>query len=114
MKLCYQKFFFLTVFIFCVLGIFFSCTKIPELTLEEIEELVGKKLPEGDYETLAGFIMDELQCIPKDGDMNEVVFENVKFTVLEVEDRRIEKIKVEISDLEKEIPLHQWPSSSLR
>ena len=42
MKLCYQKFFFLTVFIFCVLGIFFSCTKIPELTLEEIEELIKK------------------------------------------------------------------------
>ena len=41
MKLCYQKFFFLTVFIFCVLGIFFSCTKIPELTLEEIEELIS-------------------------------------------------------------------------
>ena len=43
MKLCYQKFFFLTVFIFCVLGIFFSCTKIPELTLEEIEELISSQ-----------------------------------------------------------------------
>ena len=42
-------------------------------------ELIGKELPEGDYETLAGFIMDELQCIPKNGEMNEVVFENVKF-----------------------------------
>jgi CBS domain containing-hemolysin-like protein len=31
--------------------------------------------------------------------MNEVVFENVKFTVLEVEDRRIEKIKVEITPI---------------
>ena len=41
--------------------------------------------------------MDELQCIPKNGEMDEVVFENVKFTVLEVEDRRIEKIKVEIT-----------------
>ena len=38
----------------------------------------AKELPEGDYETLAGFIMDELQCIPKNGEMNEVVFENVK------------------------------------
>ena len=43
MKLCYQKFFFLTVFIFCVLGIFFSCTKIPELTLEEIEERISSQ-----------------------------------------------------------------------
>lgn len=70
------------------------------IDIEEIDELIGKELPEGDYETLAGFIMDELQCIPKDGEMNEVVFENVKFTVLSVEDRRIEKIKVEITPVE--------------
>ena len=72
------------------------------IDIEEIDELIGKELPEGDYETLAGFIMDELQCIPKNGEMNEVVFENVKFTVLEVEDRRIEKIKVEITPIVEE------------
>ena len=71
------------------------------IDIEEIDELIGKDLPEGDYETLAGFIMDELQCIPKDGEMNEVIFENVKFTVLSVEDRRIEKIKVEITPVEE-------------
>ena len=72
------------------------------IDIEEVDELIGKALPDGDYETLAGFIMDELQCIPKDGEMNEVVFENVKFTVLSVEDRRIEKIKVEITPEENE------------
>jgi hypothetical protein len=66
-----------------------------------ISRQLGKELPEGDYETLAGYIMDELQFIPKDGEMNEVVFENVKFTVLSVEDRRIEKIKVEITPVEE-------------
>ncbi len=72
------------------------------IDIEEIDELIGKELPDGDYETLAGFIMDELQCIPKDGEMNEVVFENVKFTVLSVDDRRIEKIKVEIAPIPEE------------
>lgn len=71
------------------------------IDIEEIDELIGQALPEGDYETLAGFIMDELQFIPKDGEMNEVVFENVKFTVLNVEDRRIGKIKVEITPVEE-------------
>ena len=75
---------------------------IMDLSVEEIDELIGKELPEGDYETLAGYIMDELQCIPKDGEMNEVVFQNVKFTVLGVEDRRIEKIKVEITPVVEE------------
>ena len=72
------------------------------IDIEEIDELIDKELPEGDYETLAGFIMDELQCIPKDGEMNEVMFENIRFTVLEVEDRRIEKIKVEILPVEED------------
>ena len=31
--------------------------------------------------------------------MNEVEFENIKFTVLKVDERRIEKIKVEITPL---------------
>ncbi len=69
------------------------------IDIEEIEELLGKTLPEGDYETLAGFIIDQLQFLPKDGEMNEVEFENVKFTVLKVDERRIEKIKVEITPL---------------
>lgn len=71
------------------------------IDIEEIDELTGKKLPEGDYETLAGFIIDQLQYIPKDGEMNEIEFENVKFTVLEVNERRIEKIKVEIFPLDE-------------
>ena len=69
------------------------------IDIEEIEELIGKELPEGDYETLAGFIIDQLQFLPKDGEMNEVEFENVKFTVLKVDERRIDKIKVEITPL---------------
>ena len=60
------------------------------IDIEEIEELIGKELPEGDYETLAGFIIDQLQFLPKDGEMNEVEFENIKFTVLKVDERRIE------------------------
>ena len=64
--------------------------------IDEIDELTGKTLPEGDYDTVAGFIISELGYLPKDGEMNEVMFENLKFTVLAVDNRRIEKIRVEI------------------
>jgi CBS domain containing-hemolysin-like protein len=64
--------------------------------IDEIDELTGKKLPEGDYDTVAGFIISELGYLPKDGEMNEVMFENLKFTVLAVDNRRIGKIRVEI------------------
>ncbi len=69
--------------------------------IEEVEEHTGKKFPEGDYDTIGGYIISVLGFLPQDGEMNEVQFENVKFTVLNVEDRRIGKVKVEILPLEK-------------
>lgn len=70
--------------------------------IEEVNELVGDIIPEGDYDTLGGFIISQLGFLPKDGDMNEVVFENIKFTILNVEERRIGKVRVEITPVEDE------------
>lgn len=64
--------------------------------IEEVNELVGEVIPEGEYDTLGGFIISQLGFLPKDGDMNEVIFENIKFTILNVEERRIGKVRVEI------------------
>ncbi len=69
--------------------------------IEEVNELIGDIIPEGDYDTLGGFIISLLGFLPKDGDMNEVEFENVKFTILNVEERRIGKVRVEITPTEK-------------
>ena len=68
--------------------------------IEEVNELVGEIIPEGDYDTLGGFIISLLDFLPQDGDMNEVVFENLKFTILDVEERRIGKVRVEITPIE--------------
>lgn len=64
--------------------------------IEEVEELTGKTFPDGDYDTLGGYIISVLGFLPQDGELNEVTFENIKFTVLNVEERRIGKVKVEI------------------
>ena len=69
--------------------------------IEEVEEHIGKTLPEGDYDTIGGYIISVLGFLPQDGEMNEVQFENVKFTVLNVEERRIGKVKVEILPIEE-------------
>ena len=69
--------------------------------IEEVEEHTGKTFPEGDYDTIGGYIISVLGFLPEDGQMNEVTFENVKFTVLNVEERRIGKVKVEILPIEK-------------
>ncbi len=69
--------------------------------IEEVEEHIGKTFPDGDYDTIGGYIISVLGFLPQDGEMNEVQFENVKFTVLNVEERRIGKVKVEILPIEE-------------
>ena len=65
--------------------------------IDEVDELVGAQLPQDDYATLAGFIISRLGYLPKDGDLDTVEFENLKFTVLSVEDKRIAKVRIDIT-----------------
>jgi CBS domain containing-hemolysin-like protein len=58
--------------------------------LSEIAEITGCNLPEGDYETVAGFILDRLGSIPQRGEV--VLYENWILRVLLVEGTRIRMI----------------------
>ncbi len=63
--------------------------------IEELSEILDVVLPdEGDYDTIAGLIIDILGYIPSEGEHPSVVVNNVELTVLEVEDRRIASVKV--------------------
>jgi putative hemolysin len=71
--------------------------------IDEVEEKLNIKFPEGDYDTLGGFIISRLGYLPKESDEKDeddkqdvVEYENIRFTVLNVEERRIGKVKVEI------------------
>lgn len=68
--------------------------------IDEVEELVGTEIPEGEYDTLAGFVISLLGFLPKDGELTEVEYQNLRFTVLSVDDRRIDKVKVEVLPLD--------------
>ena len=70
--------------------------------VDEVEELTHVTLPEGNYETIAGFVISELGYLPRAGDHPEVVFKHLRFVVEEVEDKRIAAIKVEILPVEDE------------
>jgi CBS domain containing-hemolysin-like protein len=59
---------------------------------DELYEQTGFRLPDGPYETLAGFLMARLGHIPAVG---ETVRENGwEFVVVEVERHRIEQVRV--------------------
>ena len=65
--------------------------------LDEVDELLGTTIPEGDYDTLGGFVVSLLGYLPTEADGTvEAEYKNLRFTVLSYEERRIGKIKVEI------------------
>ncbi len=59
---------------------------------DELAEATGFRLPEGPYETLAGFIMARLGHIPVPGETVEE--HGWEFTVVEVQKRRVEQVRV--------------------
>jgi CBS domain containing-hemolysin-like protein len=59
---------------------------------DELEERTGFRLPEGPYETLAGFLMARLGHIPVPGET--VTEAGWEFTVVEVDRHRIEQVRV--------------------
>lgn len=63
--------------------------------IDEISDLVGVDLPEGDYDTIAGLVVEILGRIPKPGEHPAVTVQNLTLTVQEVEDRRIAKILIQ-------------------
>ena len=64
--------------------------------IEELTEVFGIQLPEGEYDTIGGYIMSELGRIPGEDEHPQVTYERLLFTVLEVDERRIERVKVEL------------------
>jgi putative hemolysin len=63
------------------------------MNLEDFLELTEIELPEGPYETVAGYLVAELGQLPDVG--MSVDFEDHRLIVLEVENRRATRIKVE-------------------
>ena len=63
-------------------------------SIYEVSDLLDVELPEGDYDTLAGYIVSTLGRIPTEQEHPTVTFDNVEFTVEAVNDRRITKVRV--------------------
>src|SRR4051794_15604601 len=62
------------------------------LNLDDFREVTGLQLPEGPYETVAGYVLAELGRLPVVGDSVEA--EGRTLTVLELDGRRIARISV--------------------
>lgn len=65
-------------------------------TIEEFNRRLGGLLPGGEYETVAGLVIDRLGAIPPPGE--EVILPGVRLTVEEATDRRILWVRAERAD----------------
>lgn len=66
-------------------------------SIEELNELLPTPLPEGDYDTVAGFVLDQLGRIPQEDEQPSVTYDRLTLTVMSMDDRAIDRIHVEIA-----------------
>jgi len=64
------------------------------LSIDELGELLNKEFPDSDYDTVAGFLLDLLGHIPEEDEETVIEYEDLTFTVQEMDDRRIEKVLI--------------------
>jgi len=79
-----------------------NITKIDDNTLlvngstpiNDIERELDEELPETDFETISGFLLEQLERFPKPGE--KINYDNFEFEVISVTVNKIDKVKVSI------------------
>lgn len=70
-------------------------------SIDEISDLTGVELPEGDYDTIAGLVTETLGRIPKEDEHPSITLKNLTITVLQVEDQRLARLSI-VKDVDPE------------
>ncbi len=63
------------------------------IALYEAEKILGTKFPEGEYDTLSGYLIEELGRIPSEKEKPVIETEKITFKVEKFQDKRILKVK---------------------
>lgn len=64
------------------------------LTTYDLKKIFDVEMPEGDYETLSGYLIEKLGRIPEENEHPVIEGEKLTYKVEEVEDKRIKYVKV--------------------
>ncbi len=70
-------------------------------SINDFNDYFQTSIEVNNLDTMAGFILDSIGVIPEQGEHPVVEYENFLFTVEDIKDNRIEKIKVEVLPSEK-------------
>ena len=64
------------------------------VSLYELKRILNIELPEGDYETLSGYLLDKLGRLPKENEHPVIEDEKLTYRIEEYEDKRIQWVKI--------------------
>jgi len=81
-------------------------------TIAEINDELDLRIPEGDYQTVAGFILDRLGRIPDEGDA--VDYQDLRFTVKIMNGVKIEEVELRRSSIDQQDPRQDPPAEAQR
>lgn len=63
------------------------------LAIYEVEKILEESIPEGEYDTLSGYLVEQLGTIPKDKEKHTVETEKVTYYIEKCKDKRIVSVK---------------------
>ncbi|MCE5249253.1 hemolysin family protein [bacterium] len=66
------------------------------LDVDDVNEMINTSIPNEDFDTLGGFLYNQLGFIPQGGEIVE--WENVTFTIREIHGNRISKVLVKLNE----------------
>ena len=64
------------------------------VSLYELKKILDVEIPEGDYETLSGYLIEKLGRLPEEGEYPIVEDDKLTYKIQEFEDKRIRWVKV--------------------
>ena len=74
-----------------------------KIKLDDLSEETQVELESDNSETIGGFVIDLIGEIPRENVKYDTIhYENYDFTILEVKDRRIEKLRIDVVDREED------------
>ena len=62
--------------------------------LDDIEDMLNISFADEDSDTLSGFIISRMEHLPEDNEQFEVWYSGYRFSVLEVDNKRVKKVRV--------------------
>ena len=72
------------------------------IPIYECNKLLNIEIPEGDYDTLSGYLIEVLGRIPGEKEKPVIEINDVVYKIEKIENKRVDKVKICITDAKKE------------